>query len=74
MNNDLDFVQAWAALQDGKAVSRAKWLVGSKESCLRVRPDLIVPAIYYERFGGTRLYWVPKQEDLFAGDWTIVSD
>jgi hypothetical protein len=63
----LNFCQAFAAMKDGKAVSRAQW-----SGSLRIRANCLFSAIDYKGTTGISIYWIPKQEDLFATDWGVV--
>lgn len=75
----INFSDAFQAAKEGQAISREGWN-GNGLSVQAQFPDehskMGNPYLYIDAtaLGGTLNPWVPSQTDLFAEDWTVLTD
>jgi len=69
----VNFVAAFAAMLNGKRLQRPRW-VGYGEYVRILAIGCYEPCIVMQTERGTeRPGWTPSSEDLFAGDWQVVT-
>lgn len=69
----MNFAQALTAMLNGKRVQRPRW-VGYGEYVRILAISCYEPCVVFATERGTeRPGWTPSSEDLFAGDWQVVT-
>jgi hypothetical protein len=69
----MNFVAALTAMLNGKRLQRPRW-VGYGEYVRILAISCYEPCIVMQTERGTeRPGWTPSSEDLFAGDWQVVT-